>query len=46
LEQDLIATNNRLKLKSQELVNNQEEITRIKKAATEKDTVLNKKITE
>jgi predicted nucleic acid-binding Zn-ribbon protein len=46
LEQDLIATNNRLKLKQQETTNKENEITRIKKEFSEKDKALNKKIQE
>jgi hypothetical protein len=46
LEQDLIATANRLKLKVQELENREKEMGRLKKEAGEKDKNLNEKITE
>jgi chromosome segregation ATPase len=46
LEQELTMINNQLRNKSQEAQNNQEEIARIKKAASEKDTALNKKLKE
>jgi predicted nucleic acid-binding Zn-ribbon protein len=46
LEQEVLALNNRLKLKQQEVVNNQEQITRIKQEFNEKDKSLNEKITE
>jgi chromosome segregation ATPase len=46
IEQDLTATANRLKLKSQEVENKDQQIQRIKKEFSEKDTSLNKKLTE
>ena len=46
LEQEVLATNNRLNLKNQEVKNKEAEIARIKKEATEKEKALNTKIKE
>jgi hypothetical protein len=43
-EQDLIATNNRLRLKAQELDAKDKELAQVKKEASEKDKSLNKQI--
>jgi chromosome segregation ATPase len=44
LEQEVLATNNRLNLKNQEVNNKEAEITRLKKEASEKEKALNKTI--
>jgi len=45
-EQDLLATNNRLKNKSQEVDNKSQEIERLKKEKSQVEITLNKTITE
>jgi len=46
LEQDLLATNNRLKNKAEEVKSKEAEINRIKKEASEKDKTQQKKLKE
>ena len=46
LEQEVLAINNRLNLKNQEVKNKEEALERLKKEFSEKDNSLNKKISE